>query len=38
VWGCTGFWFSGSWGQDDQRYIADVLTILSDKPWLHWNG
>jgi len=38
VWGCTGLWFSGSWGQHDQQYVASVQRILADKPWLHWNG
>jgi hypothetical protein len=38
VWDCTGFWFSGSWRQDDQQYIAHVQAIYTDKPWLRWNG
>lgn len=38
VWGCVGLWFSGEWGQNDAEYISHVRAILSEKPWLSWNG
>jgi len=38
VWGCVGFWFSGSWGHDESNYITSVENIVTNKPWLHWTG
>jgi hypothetical protein len=35
IWGCVGFWFSGSWyTQGAIDYIAKVQQYYNQKPWL----
>lgn len=35
IWGCLGFWFSGSWyTQGAIDYIAKVQQFYNQKPWL----
>ena len=38
VWGCIGFWYSGTFGKGDSAYIADIKAKLSQKVWLTWAG
>jgi hypothetical protein len=38
VWGCVGVWFSGSYGNGYDNYVAEVKSIYNDKPWRRWRG
>lgn len=37
LWGCVGYWYSGSWYDAGARsYINTVKTTLWQKPWIGW--
>jgi hypothetical protein len=38
VWGCVGVWFTGSWGNGYDNYVAQVKAIYDAKPWRNWRG